>query len=83
MLLSGFASGSKDFLIGLKTALKTSARIEGGTLCPHSNNFALAYSIRNTGKLFDFMYNNLSNKMFLERKYFKFKLDIAKYGSVA
>jgi len=83
VLLAGFASGSESFLVNLKSALKKMANIEGGTLCPHSNNYALAYSVHDSRKLFNFMYNNLDNKIFLERKFLKFKSEIAKYGSVA
>lgn len=83
VMMSGFSSGSKVFLESLKKELSRLANTKGGTLCPHNNNFALSFSIHDTRKLFDFMYNDLGNRIFLERKYLKFKSDINKYGSVA
>lgn len=82
-LLSGFACGSRNFLEGLKGNLNRLACLEGGSISSHNNNFALAYSVRDTRKLFNYMYNDLSRNIFLERKYFKFRSDIDKYGSVA
>lgn len=83
VLFGGFTSGSRPFLAGFREQLDRLALMEGGTLCSHSNNFALAYSGKDTGKLFYFMYNNLSKKIYLDRKYRKFVADISKYGSVA
>lgn len=82
-LCCGFASGSELFLRELRERINKLSGANGGTICTHSNNFTLSYSIKDTGKLFNFMYNNLSKKVYLERKYLKFKTDIQKYGSVA
>ncbi len=66
-LLAGFTSGSKEFLIELHSKLKTLAGIVGGTLCYHDGAFRLFFSVRDSVKLYEFMYAR-EDELFLLRK---------------
>jgi len=70
-LLTGFTSGSKAILESLRTALKTGNIVSGGSLCFTSGAHRLTFSVKDSGKLFKFMYANCGN-LFLaikKRKY--------------
>jgi intein-encoded DNA endonuclease-like protein len=70
-ILSGFISGSKNFLESLHLKLKTFANITGG--CFYENKgYRLSFSSEDTRKLYNFMYND-KNGLFLIRKKEKFK----------
>ena len=77
LFFCGFVSGSKKFLSGLRSQIKKLIRIGDGSLHDHNNNYALVYSGSDTGKIYNFMYNGLVNKVCLLRKYNKFTDDIA------
>ncbi|MFZ2975672.1 MAG: LAGLIDADG family homing endonuclease [Candidatus Moraniibacteriota bacterium] len=66
-LLSGFTSGSKKFLIELHSKLKALAGIVGGTLCYHGGAFRLFFSVKDSAKLYEFMYAR-EDELFLLRK---------------
>ena len=67
-ILSGFISGSKKFLNDLREHLQKYASLGDGTLYFSNGGYRLFYSVNDSRKLYNFMYNNLSNNLFLERK---------------
>lgn len=74
VVLSGFISGSKEFLEKLSYHLENHAGIKGGTLYFHDRGHRLTYSLKDSEKLFEFMYkDSRENRLFLLRKYLKFK----------
>ncbi|MGD0977287.1 MAG: LAGLIDADG family homing endonuclease [Minisyncoccia bacterium] len=62
-----FTSGSKKFLIGLWKNVKTYTK--GGYLNKKNGGYTLVFSRHDSVALFRLMYNNVSSKLFLERKY--------------
>ncbi len=70
---SSFTSGSKRILLEIKNQLSKLGILKGGTLYFHSNAHRLRYSIMDTFRLYEFMYGNLKNNLFLERKKIKFE----------
>ena len=81
VVLSGFTSGSRDFLKTLKDKLKKYASIDGGTLHYH-RGYRLIYSTGNSKKLYQFIYNEIDHLIYLERKYLKFQKTFKQYGPV-
>jgi len=70
-ILSGFISGSQEFLEALHLKLKNLANIVGGILYEHEG-YRLTFSLKDTRKLYNFMYND-KNDLFLDRKKNKFE----------
>lgn len=66
-LLAGFVCGSKVFLEGLKKYLADFAGLRGGTLHEIAGCYRLYYSVKDSCKLYGFMYNTKSD-LFLSRK---------------
>lgn len=62
-----FTSCSKDFLVSLYEKLKEKDILGGGVSCKN-NAFCLKYSINDSLRLYDLMYNNLGDDLFLPRK---------------
>lgn len=73
LLSSRFTSGNKKFLANLLKILQKYTNIKGGFIYKKNRGFELSLSIRDSKKLYQFMYNNVSKEQFLERKYNKFK----------
>ncbi|MEK7603549.1 MAG: LAGLIDADG family homing endonuclease [Patescibacteria group bacterium] len=79
IIQSGFTSGSKKFLEGLRIVLKKHTNIQGGTLhrgSKKSNYYRFCVSINDSLRLYDFMYKNdnllsLSRKKSIFEDYFK------------
>lgn len=73
ILVSQFASGSKQFLIALLHKLREYASIEGGSIqTKHDrkgDSYVLHLSINDSFRLFGFMYSNVRGGDFLRRKY--------------
>lgn len=67
-LLSGFISGSKNFLEGLRDSLKASNVIKGGTLYYGSAAYRLYFSVNDSFALYRFMYKDIRSNLFLPRK---------------
>ena len=65
---SGFISGSKEILLGIKDKLTKFKIIKGGTLYQHDRAYRLRFSISDSLRLYKFLYGNLKNKLFLTRK---------------
>lgn len=67
-ILSGFTSGSKDFLVGLRERLTRFAHIGSGTLYFANRAHRLYYSVNDSKKLYRFMYPLPLQSLFLDRK---------------
>ncbi len=67
-MLAGFTSGSKKFLLGLQKCLQQYASLGKGTLYFSNRGYRLYYSVNDAKKLYSFMYNKLTNDLFLTRK---------------
>lgn len=65
-ILTGFTSGSKEFLEGLKKVLTKHAVVRGGTLF-HHQGYRLCFSIHDSLRLYNFMYRD-SGTLYLDRK---------------
>jgi intein-encoded DNA endonuclease-like protein len=79
-LLSGFTCGSRSFLKKMHLKLKNLACVSGGTLYrSNSGVYRLYFSVKDSSKMYGFIYNNAGN-LFLSRKkkvfekYFKKRL---------
>ncbi|MAG12308.1 hypothetical protein CL630_00660 [bacterium] len=76
-----FTSGSRLLLVGLKTRL--SSYTQGGTLYQKpKGGHELAYSVHDSLALCKLMYNNVSNNLFLSRKYKIFQEAVCYYNRV-
>lgn len=63
-----FTSGSKQFLISLHKILKNHG-LKKGFIVTKERGFELVFSHKDSVALYQLMYNNVSDKLFLERKY--------------
>ncbi|MFY9461806.1 MAG: LAGLIDADG family homing endonuclease [Candidatus Sungiibacteriota bacterium] len=72
-MLSGFTSGSKLFLLGLRQYLQKHGGLGSGTLYFSSNAHRLYFSVNDSKRLYSLMYGNLSNQLFLPRKKERFE----------
>lgn len=68
VILAGFTSGSKKFLLQLRSHLQRYASLGKGTLYFANRGHRLYYSVHDSQKLYAFMYGGLKNKLFLLRK---------------
>ncbi len=68
VILTGFTSGSRGFLKDLFLKLKKSKVVSGGTLFHHEKGYRLYFSIRDSLRLYKFMYANRGNGLFFPRK---------------
>lgn len=67
-ILSGFTSGSRDFLKDVRRYLRRYAFLGRGTLYFSSRGHRLYYSVNDSKRLYRFMYDKLRTPLFLERK---------------
>ena len=69
-ILSGFTSGSENFLKQLHMQLKKFSSITGGSLYFHSNSFRLYFSTKDSLSLYNLMYvkYKINNSLLLHRK---------------
>lgn len=81
-LMVRFASGSKDFLKNLSRRISLAIDLKEGYLSKNGKSFHLIYSKKESIRLFLYMYSNISEGQYLERKYNKFQKAI-KCGAVA
>jgi len=72
VLITQFSSGSRDFLVDLLKKLKERALIQGGCVYVKRDkggeNYSLQMSTNDSFRLFDFMYKNTEENVFLRRK---------------
>jgi hypothetical protein len=73
VLYTRFTSGNRKFLKKLLKILKQHVNLKGGFIVPKNHGFDLCFSINDSKKLYKFMYTNVPNSRFLERKYNKFQ----------
>jgi len=83
VLMVRFASGSRNFLNDLSRKISLVKGLSRGSLSQNNGGYHLIYSKKYTFKLFDFMYNNVSRRGFLERKYNRFQEAFKAIGAVA
>ena len=67
VLFSGFISGTRRFLEKLRIVLMRLAKIEGGTLY-YSQGFRLTFSIKDSLRLYKFLYKDIDTGLYLARK---------------
>lgn len=80
VVLSGFTSGSQNFLEKLQNILKEYAGTKGGILYFHSGAYRLSYSLINSRKIYNFLYDNIDQSLYLSRKYIKFNQALKMWG---
>jgi len=66
-ILSGFTSGSKKLLESIYATLKKFAHTSGGTLYYHKG-YRLYFSVKDSLALYNYLYKNLNNNLYLQRK---------------
>lgn len=69
ILLVRFASGDLQLLKELLARLRKYARIKGGSVFKNSRGYHLSLSIRDSWRLFGFMYQGVPEREYLYRKY--------------
>ena len=67
-ILWGFISGSRKFLEELRDKLKKIGGFRGGNFCYYSGGYRLFFSVKDSLILYNFMYGDASNNLFLPRK---------------
>jgi len=78
ILFSGFVTGSKHFFPMLHQYLKKEADIRGGSLHFSNRAWRLSFSNFDSLRLYEYMYNDSANSLFLDRKkivFERFKAD--------
>ena len=80
IVFSGFSSGSNKFLQKLQVVLKRYAGITGGSLCFSHNCFRLSFASADSEKLYNFIYTDIGQSLYLSRKYIKFQQALNKWG---
>lgn len=69
ILLTRFASGSKKLLEELHGLLRKYVQLKGGAVYKNSRGYHLNFSIRDSIRLFRYMYEGVPKEEYLERKY--------------
>ena len=72
-ILSGFICGSRNFLKDLHKKLKRFTGLSGGILYYHDGGNRLTFSVKDSLALYNFMYKDVKNNLFLSRKKKKFE----------
>ncbi|GEM_PF-529189 len=78
-----FTCGNETFLIDLANRLVARAGMGNGSISSKRGGWQLSYSKSDTIKLFNYMYNGVSQEQFLERKHRKFQEAFEICGGVA
>lgn len=83
ILITRFSSGNRNFLKNLLKSLKKYTEIKGGCIYrKQEGNYDLSFSVRDSFKLYEFMYKSTKENQLLKRKYNKFQGAIKYYGGV-
>lgn len=69
ILTTRFTSGNKKFLENLLMALKINLHLKGGFITAKKNAFDLVFSVRDSFRICQYMYENVKDKLFLKRKF--------------
>jgi len=69
VIMTMLTAGNRRFLKDIFGTLQKYAYLKGGTLYQKKRGFELRFSTRDTLRLYEFMYKNVPNSQFLERKY--------------
>jgi len=72
-ILTGFTCKNKTFLEIIKKTLYDSKIVDGGTLFYSAKVWRLCFSVRDSKSLYNFMYNDYGDKLYLRRKKSVFK----------
>ena len=83
ILMSRFSSSSAQFLKALSKRMALAADFGQGFISKNGNNFQLVYSKNKSVRLFRYMYYNVAENQYLERKYNKFQRALKFVGAVA
>lgn len=83
ILLTRFTSGNKEFLKNFLISIQKYTEIKGGSIYQKQGGYDLSFSVRDSLRLYKFMYKGAKGKQFLKRKYSKFQKAIKYYGGVA
>ncbi len=83
ILMTRFTCASRRFLDSLSKKMSLALDLKGRCITKDANSFQLVYSKKDTLKLFNFMYNNVSSQEYIDRKYKKFQEGLRVVGAVA
>lgn len=81
-LITRFSSGNKAFLQDLLNFLREYTGVKGGSIYWKGGEYDLSFSIKDSFKLYKFMYKDAKESLFLKRKYDEFQEAIKYYGRV-
>lgn len=80
ILMTRFTTGNKNFLQDLLEFLQKYTNIKGGTIYKKKGSFELTFSIKDSLRLYRFMYADIKSNFFLERKYQIFQKALNYWG---
>ena len=71
--MTRFISSSRQFLEDISKKLGVYTEMSHGSMTKYPGYYNLIYSKNDSIKLFNYMYKNTKNSLFLERKFIKFR----------
>lgn len=80
VLITRFAAENKEFLEALFDLLCKSVPLNGGSIYKNNGGYHLNYSIKDSLKLFRYMYENVPRRGYLERKHNIFQKAVKHWG---
>lgn len=80
ILITRFAAGRKKLLEELLILLRRYTQICGGSIYKNSRGYHLNFSVKDSLRLFDYMYEKVPFAQYLERKYNIFRKAIGHWG---
>lgn len=82
ILITRFTSSNRNFLKNLLKFLKKYTKIKGGCIYrKQEGSYDLSFSVRDSLKLYEFMYKDVKENQFLKRKYNKFQEALKYWGN--
>jgi hypothetical protein len=73
LFVTRFISSSRQFLDDISKKLRVYAEMSHGSMAKYPGYYNLIYAKNDSIKLFNYMYKNTKNNLFLERKFVKFQ----------
>lgn len=73
LVMTRFISSSRQFLEDMSKKLSVYTEMSHGSMTKYPGYYNLIYSKNDSIKLFNYMYKNTKNSLFLERKFIKFQ----------